>query len=128
MHFGEQLKALRKELDSSQVEMADRLCIDKSTYCRWEKKEVPSPHMVARVQKAFGVDAWSWLKPEAGEPGPNHERTEPRVVHLRNEPAHSQDDGNEADRIELLNRFLDLFERIVGRRRGGVATSCFSAN
>ncbi len=102
--------------------MADRLCIDKSTYCRWEKKEVPSPHMVARVQKAFGVDAWNWLKPEAVEPESIHERTEPRVVHLRTEPEHSRDDGHEADRIKLLNRVLDLFERMVGRR-GGVATS-----
>lgn len=49
MHFGEQLKALRKQLNASHNEMADRLCIDKSTYYRWEKKEVPSAYMLERV-------------------------------------------------------------------------------
>jgi transcriptional regulator with XRE-family HTH domain len=114
MHFGEQLKALRKQLNASHNEMADRLSIDKSTYYRWEKKELPSAYMLERVQKAFGVDAWGWMRPDDEE-----SPTEPRLLHMRPEAVRPTDEQNEAERLRLIDRMLDLFERVIGRTKGG---------
>ncbi len=114
MHFGEQLKALRKQLNVSHNEMAERLCIDKSTYYRWEKKEVPSAYMLERVKKEFDVDAWGWMRPD-GEESPS----EPRLLHMRPDAVRTTDEQNEAERLRLIDRMLDLFERVIGRSKGG---------
>ena len=118
--FSEELKALRTRLGLTQQAMADRLHVDRSTYCRWEHTEHPPAYVMERISKEFGVDTWSWLRPEETappEPGP-------RVVHLRNDEA--EEDNEERHwrlrALDLLTRITDLVEGIVkspGKRGGG---------
>jgi transcriptional regulator with XRE-family HTH domain len=118
--FSEELKALRTRLGLTQQAMADRLHMERSTYCRLEHKEHPPAHVVERISKEFHVDAWSWLRPEepaTPEPGP-------RVVHLRNDEAHEDSEERRwrLRALDLLARITDLVEGIVkisGRRGGG---------
>lgn len=118
--FSEELKALRTHLGLTQLAMADRLNVERSTYYRWEHTEHPPAYVVERISKEFGVDAWSWLRPEETalpEPGP-------RVVHLRNEEteADREDSRWRLRALDLLTRITDLVEGIMkspGKRGGG---------
>lgn len=62
--FGDRLRALRNELGLKQAEMARRLHVDTSTYCRWEHKTHPPTHAIARIAQTFGVAAWAWMREE----------------------------------------------------------------
>lgn len=66
--FAHKLRSLRHKLGLKQSEMADRLHVDTSTYCRWEHNEHPSTHVIERITKTFRVDAWAWMRTEAPIP------------------------------------------------------------
>jgi transcriptional regulator with XRE-family HTH domain len=119
MHFGEQLKNLRRSLNLGQKEMADRLNIDVSTYSRWEHKERPAAHVVERVSKVFLVDAWAWVREEKETTEDDVSPTGPQIIHMNNTPSAPADDAQEMERLRLLNRVLDIFERVFGKLRGG---------
>lgn len=118
--FSEELKALRMRLGLTQQAMADRLNVDRSTYCRWEHTEHPPPYVMERISKEFSVDTWSWVRPEEtapSEPGP-------RVVHLRNEETEADRENSRwrLRALDLLAQITDLVEGIMkspGKRGGG---------
>ncbi len=119
MHFGEQLKNLRRSLDLGQKETADRLNIDVSTYSRWEHKERPAAHVIERVSKVFQVDAWAWVRDEEETVEDDVSPAGPHIVHMNNAASAQADDAQEMERLRLLNRVLDIFERVFGKMRGG---------
>lgn len=126
--FSEELKALRIRLGLTQQAMADRLNVDRSTYCRWEHTERPPAYVLERISKEFEVDAWNWVRPEE----PATTETGPRVVHLRNEEA--EEDNEERHwrlrALDLLARITDLVEGIVkspGKRGGGIVENIRTA-
>lgn len=121
--FSEELKALRTGLGLTQQAMADRLMVDRTTYLRWEHKEHPPTYVVERISKEFGVDAWSWLRPEETAP----QEPGPRVVHLRNDEAEKDREDNRwrLRALDLLSHITDLVEGILknpGKRGGGGLT------
>lgn len=59
--FGQQLKKFRQELNLTQAEFAERLCIDPSRISRIEHGEEPSKRVLEQLKKVFGVNAYAWL-------------------------------------------------------------------
>lgn len=56
MEFEERLVYLRNNRDLSQYEMAAKLYVDRSRYCKWEQgKSRPSYEMLAQIADFFGV-------------------------------------------------------------------------
>jgi len=116
--FGNKLKFFRHELGLKQSEMADLLHVDTSTYCRWEHREHPSIHVIARITKTFRVNAWEWVKPmeDPAIPSPG-----PRVVHFQQAGLADAKDARWRTKAEdLVGRIIDLLEHLdedPGRRR-----------
>jgi hypothetical protein len=77
--------------------------------------------VVERISKEFGVDAWSWLRPEDTAP----QESGPRVVYLRNDEAEEDREDNRwrLRALDLLSHITDLVEGILknsGKRGGGL--------
>ncbi len=123
--FSEELKALRSRLGLTQQAMANRLSMERSTYCRLEHKEQPPPYMVERISKEFGVDAWAWMRSEEEEP---ENVPGPHVVHFHtiDQKVLSEEERTErawrSKAVDLLARVTDLLENLIrssGRNKGG---------
>lgn len=75
--FSERVKALRKELKLSQMEMGKKLCVSRSTVSNWEYGIVePSDMVIRHFRNTFHVRE-EWLR--TGE-GPMYEETPKEYV------------------------------------------------
>ena len=119
--FPKELKQLRHDLGLTQAEMAHRLDIDPSTYCRWEHKDKPPAYIVERISKRFNVDASHWIDHATKETAAPDPDTKPRIVHLAS--AHdvdqSTDDNWRSKAVDLLSRMADMLETLLRGSRGG---------
>jgi transcriptional regulator with XRE-family HTH domain len=123
--FSEELKALRTQLGLTQQAMADRLHVDRSTYCRWEHTEQPPAHVLERISKEFGVDAWAWMRPEEEEP---EKIPGAHVVHFHPTDQKVFSDEERAESawrskaVDLLSRVTELLANLItssGKNKGG---------
>ena len=61
MSFGNKIKNLRKQLKLTQIEMADKLLMNQSSYSRYESGRAnPGIHIIQRVSNTFKV-SMEWL-------------------------------------------------------------------
>jgi len=59
--FAKTLKMLRAERGISQIQLAERLFIDRSTISRWESgSRLPDNMMIARISKSLDADINIW--------------------------------------------------------------------
>jgi len=105
MSFGNKLKAIRKSLSFTQLEMSDKLLMDQSAYSRYESgKTSPTIDLVKRVSEIFYVDM-IWLL-EAGND--DVQQKNPTLSELDNEVIQFM--------LEQQKKLTDLLNKL---REGG---------
>lgn len=126
--FAKRLKELRQDLGLTQAEMAHRLNIDASTYCRWEQKVKPPIHIIERISKQFNVDAFNWVERDNGHGSEQADVSKPRVVHFTpvQPNTESTDEEWRSRAVDLLGRMVDMLETLLRGSRGGGVNSAFS--
>ena len=66
MNIGEQIKIRRIELDITQQELADRLCVSRSAISNWEtNKNYPDLQIIVQISEELQISLDTLLKGDA---------------------------------------------------------------
>lgn len=113
--FPERFKELLLSLGLTLKAAGERLSMDKSNVSRLLRNPHPKPHLLARIKKAFGVDAERWVhedgSPAAAQAEPSADE-QLRIVHLESSDA-SRRKPKDKRKHRKRKAFLRAFEEYV---------------